>query len=504
MNDTYYIWLSGFVFLISLSCFSKDKLKSTTLIVLAIYATVFVGNSVYSSTKARSKGNVAYMKADRAELSLKLTSGFVAIESYMPIRDASSSKEMVEKYYQEADTALQEAIEAAPQSSILRSRKVILDLDRGKSVTKDLAALKKIDSEKAKKLYTLLSAINKKQKVSGEKLKELEEIAGHTVPAGWYREIVTLQLHKAVGSKKEYEKRHADFIEHYGYFMLKLGGIFIGAAIAGLLGLIVIFAQLFFLKRQPTPEGERNLIAAPAGWDWKVVFAVFMSWLSIEFLLGPPLKGISSNLGNVATEQGATTVALLTAGLYLLQNLPAIALIWFLALKPNKLPFLETMKIRMKVGKLGPFRMFGAGILTWFAAVPIMLILVVLLNKAGLQGSDNPIVAIVLSAAKDATPLGVVLFIFTLGVLPAFVEEILFRGFLYTSLRKKWSVLPALIISAALFSAAHLDMGGAAQLFGLGFLFAFVFEKTKSLVPSMVCHCMWNSAMFLMALNLFG
>ena len=34
----------------------------------------------------------------------------------------------------------------------------------------------------------------------------------------------------------------------------------------------------------------------------------------------------------------------------------------------------------------------------------------------------------------------------------------------------------------------------------LGFLFAFIMEKTRSLVPSMVAHCMWNSCTFIMAL----
>jgi len=504
VNGTYYFWLAGFVVLIALSLAWKEKLRSLALTALAIYATVFIGTSVVSSFQARARGNAAYVKADRAELNLKLSSGFVAVESYSPFRDKKSSDEVIAKFYKDAIECLDDAIKEAPKSSILRARKIIIEMDRGKSTAEDLKELAKIDSDKARDLHLLLSSIAAHKKVPPEQFKKLETIAGKTVPAGWYRQIVKLQLYKALGEKKDFKKLHQDFLENYMYFMVRLGVLFMVVALAAVAGFFVILAQLFFMKRSPTSEAERDLISAPPGWTWKTVFAVFAGWLCVEFLLGPPLKGISSNLGTIATEQGATMVALMTALLYLLQNLPAIFLIWLLALRPNKLPFMETMKIRTKVGKTGPYKLVAAGVGTWYAAIPVIIATVFLVTRLGFQGSDNPIVAIVLTAAKDASPFGVFLFILTLGVLPALVEEVLFRGFLYTSLRRKLGAFSSIIISAALFSLAHLDLGGAIQLFCLGFLFAFIFEKTKSLIPSMICHCMWNSGMFLMAMMLFS
>ena len=138
--------------------------------------------------------------------------------------------------------------------------------------------------------------------------------------------------------------------------------------------------------------------------------------------------------------------------------------------------------------------------MTWFAAIPVVAIAVFISTKLGSQGSDNPILAVVMAAAKEANLLGIVLFIVALGVLPALCEEILFRGFLYTALRRRLGVFFSIVISAAIFSAIHLDMGGALQLFALGFMFAFIVEKTKSIFPSMVAHCFWNSCTFIMAL----
>jgi hypothetical protein len=80
----------------------------------------------------------------------------------------------------------------------------------------------------------------------------------------------------------------------------------------------------------------------------------------------------------------------------------------------------------------------------------------------------------------------------------------LFRGFLYTSLRWKFGPFLSMLISAILFAAVHMDPGAFAQLFVLGFVFAFVMERTRSLIPSMVAHCMWNTGTFIVMMTVFG
>jgi uncharacterized protein len=120
------------------------------------------------------------------------------------------------------------------------------------------------------------------------------------------------------------------------------------------------------------------------------------------------------------------------------------------------------------------------------------------------QGSSNPVIALVMEAARSADVPSILMFYFTLGVLAPICEETLFRGFLYTSLRRYWGALPSLLLTAFLFAGVHMDAGGFLPLFGLGFLFGFVVERTKSTLSSMVAHGLWNSGTFTLVLLLFG
>ena len=53
-------------------------------------------------------------------------------------------------------------------------------------------------------------------------------------------------------------------------------------------------------------------------------------------------------------------------------------------------------------------------------------------------------------------------------------------------------ILPAALLSALVFAAVHADPGQFVQLMFAGVLFATVFEKSRSLVPSIVAHSLMN------------
>ena len=72
-------------------------------------------------------------------------------------------------------------------------------------------------------------------------------------------------------------------------------------------------------------------------------------------------------------------------------------------------------------------------------------------------------------------------------------EEIAFRGLLYAILRRRLSFAPAAILSASVFALAHgYGLIGFISVFWSGFLWAWVYEKTGSLVPGMIAHAMNN------------
>ena len=93
----------------------------------------------------------------------------------------------------------------------------------------------------------------------------------------------------------------------------------------------------------------------------------------------------------------------------------------------------------------------------------------------------------------------------SLVVLPPLAEEILVRGFLYSTLKKALPTLSAVLLTSALFAAAHLQEGGSAGLLWIGALDTFVLslvliylrEKTGSLWASITLHAIKNGVAFI-------
>ena len=72
-------------------------------------------------------------------------------------------------------------------------------------------------------------------------------------------------------------------------------------------------------------------------------------------------------------------------------------------------------------------------------------------------------------------------------------EEFAFRGLLFAMLRRRFEFLPAALISASLFALAHgYSLIGFLSVFWSGFLWAWIYERTGSLIPGMVAHATNN------------
>lgn len=84
-----------------------------------------------------------------------------------------------------------------------------------------------------------------------------------------------------------------------------------------------------------------------------------------------------------------------------------------------------------------------------------------------------------------------------------FIEEIIFRGFLF-KMMEKTNVKSAIIVSAITFGVGHIInlLNGASLIptliqvcyaTSIGFLFVIIFYKSKSLLPCIITHCLVNS-----------
>lgn len=79
------------------------------------------------------------------------------------------------------------------------------------------------------------------------------------------------------------------------------------------------------------------------------------------------------------------------------------------------------------------------------------------------------------------------------------IEEILLRGIVLKGLLTKYQPLHAVLISALLFAAMHLNIWQFSNAFVLGLLFGWIYIKTKSLLPCIVGHIFNNAFPFILA-----
>ena len=78
------------------------------------------------------------------------------------------------------------------------------------------------------------------------------------------------------------------------------------------------------------------------------------------------------------------------------------------------------------------------------------------------------------------------------GLAPVF-EEIVFRGLLFATLRRKFGWGASALISGMIFAMAHgYGMVGFVSVFWSGLLWAWAYEKTGSLIPGIVAHMLNN------------
>ncbi len=103
---------------------------------------------------------------------------------------------------------------------------------------------------------------------------------------------------------------------------------------------------------------------------------------------------------------------------------------------------------------------------------------------------------IVIAAARGASGGELVFLLFCISVMPALVEESLFRGMLTAAFRRSFWV--ALTVPSILFGLFHLEPTQAAGTILLGMAFALARLCTGSLSAAMIAHGVYNATVILM------
>jgi membrane protease YdiL (CAAX protease family) len=480
---------------------NKSALKPRLITALLGLCTILVV-VVFSSNAANrvkdGKG-AAVMEAGQSEFMMRMAAGFKAFSSGMPLAGSKSSDEL----YKSAAKSMESAVDHDPQSLSLRLKQVVLAAETGVGFADELAAMRGYKDQRAGKSSELVDSIYQKKSLKAAESVSALALIDELISSGFYREVLKLEVYKVSGQKKVYDQAATEYNDSSRLFAARLAGLMLILAFSGLVGIIVLAVQLVKLPRNLSDEVTLAQIRAPAPYGFTKVYGVLIGWLTLESFLSPAVSFLLPHLKGSAKDP--LMLALLTMTIYLVTNLPSLVLAWLIAIRPTGVGFFEAVKLRWRTPTRGPVGLVFAGILTWFACVPMVLASSVLAkNLLRAEGSSNPVLTIIMEAVRSHNAMAAILFVVAVGVLPAICEETLFRGFLYTSLRWRFGAFQSMLLSAFLFSAVHMDPGAFLPLFVLGFAFAFVFERTRSLIPSMIAHCMWNTGTFIFMLSIFG
>jgi membrane protease YdiL (CAAX protease family) len=96
----------------------------------------------------------------------------------------------------------------------------------------------------------------------------------------------------------------------------------------------------------------------------------------------------------------------------------------------------------------------------------------------------------------DISPLPATLF--AIALLPAIGEELVFRGVLARALAARSAIL-AIVVSAVVFSAYHMQPAQMAGTFPLGLALGVLTVRSHSVVPAMVTHFLNNAVVLVLS-----
>jgi membrane protease YdiL (CAAX protease family) len=127
----------------------------------------------------------------------------------------------------------------------------------------------------------------------------------------------------------------------------------------------------------------------------------------------------------------------------------------------------------------------GCGLLV--ASYIIIILHNLLLYALGVDTQGQEII-------KIFTELNSPIWFFIVGaVFAPFVEEIFFRGFLFQGFRERYGWKAAMLLSSAIFAAAHLDLVALIPTFILGNVLAYVYHRSNSVWPGIILHFLVNA-----------
>jgi membrane protease YdiL (CAAX protease family) len=254
-------------------------------------------------------------------------------------------------------------------------------------------------------------------------------------------------------------------------------------------------------SKQKTVDTARSQIVRP--WGITVAIVVAITGFILSQLVAQIIISVAPTLmGQGAAEADHWLKTPIANFIYVLlaEALTISILVWFVRLR--KTNFWETIGLR-KLGRWDvPIALLGFLCYVVVYAVILMLVSGILPINTGQEQA--------VGFAHNVRGAGLIMAFFSLVILPPLVEETVFRGFLYGTLRRRnVSFLWSAVIVSLLFGTMHLFGGGSGSIiiwiafldtFVLSLVLCYLREKTGSLWTCIGVHALKNAFVFV---NLF-
>ncbi|HEV7402161.1 MAG TPA: type II CAAX endopeptidase family protein [Chthoniobacteraceae bacterium] len=135
----------------------------------------------------------------------------------------------------------------------------------------------------------------------------------------------------------------------------------------------------------------------------------------------------------------------------------------------------------------------GRAVLFLLAALPAMLALGLLVTYFSAKPEEQQIVSFFRDQAKHGDFSGLVTVFMTASIGAPLMEELLFRGYFYPTLKRFLGPIASAVLVSLLFAAFHANLAALPALFVLALCLTVAYECTGSLLVPMTMHALFNT-----------
>lgn len=372
-------------------------------------------------------------------------------------------------------------------SPAAKLRLAILQVESGQK-TEALAELKTwVGGEEPLPLYaSLINAAYGEDPLTGEREQQLQSALAEVLPAGWFYNHLAATLAERAGDVRLSITINQQ-IHDRGERLQTRAQLLTGAELLCLIGGSLIFLRYLWLSVRREDGLRVHRPGMPPPWPGGIGTAVLLrggalgAVLSLAFISMAPSE-------NVSLRAVAIPVA----------NLPLLAMAYYYLLRPAGLNVLTGFGLQIpwrKLGRLGGAVLAVVAAGFWGEWVMGRVAESLQLANHWTEWFDPDLVW----ASGPVLTISLLEYV----VFAPIFEELAFRGILYAILRRRLSPWPAAMISACIFAAAHgYGLIGFISVFWSGLLWAWLYERTGSLIPGMIAHAMNNLLVCLTVMSL--